>query len=289
MAISALTAVTNAIQTTSLILVTPQNTVGYQPQNQVGQPFNQPALLFHYEGENTATIESDITDHYVEDNTAIQDTIALKPVIITTQGFIGELNNVPPNTFFQAAQTAVNKLTTISAYTPTLSATALLAYNEAVFAYNNVANLAQNAISAANSITGIATGTGLPGTSVITGTGIQQQPNQTLQQRYFQQFYGYWNLRTLFTIQTPWAIFEDMAIKSMRTIQSAETNMISDFEITFKQIRYASVVNSELYLNPSNATGSRAFEQTQPQVNTGVSALNPSPVPFSSSLTTLTA
>jgi len=61
----------------------PKNTVGYQPQNpqnllgQIGG--GQPALLFHYEGEQRATIESDITDHYVEDNTAIQDQIALRP------------------------------------------------------------------------------------------------------------------------------------------------------------------------------------------------------------------
>src|SRR5579863_4903278 len=80
--------------TTSVALVTPQTNVGYQPQNQDGQ--QPPTLLFHYEAENTAQLQSDITDHFIEDNTAIQDQIALKPEKITVHGFIGELNDVFP-------------------------------------------------------------------------------------------------------------------------------------------------------------------------------------------------
>ena len=76
-----LSAISNA-QTTAtalgdLILVTPNTNLGYQPQNQPIIPgttqsgVQAPTLLFDYEGENTATLESDITDHYTEDNTAI--------------------------------------------------------------------------------------------------------------------------------------------------------------------------------------------------------------------------
>src|SRR5437660_1633968 len=138
---SALSAIsTGASALGNLLLVSPQSTVGYQPiapANNNGSPSAQlPALLFHYEGENTAALESDITDHYVEDNTAIQDQIALRPVLITTQGFIGELNDIPPNKIFAAAYAAAQKLIAISAYTPALSTTALLAYNEALFAYS---------------------------------------------------------------------------------------------------------------------------------------------------------
>ena len=63
---------------TNLLMVTPQNTTGYQPNPvspTTGQPLaTPPSLLFHYEGENTATLESDITDHVVEDNTAVQES-----------------------------------------------------------------------------------------------------------------------------------------------------------------------------------------------------------------------
>jgi hypothetical protein len=232
---------TAATALSNLILVSPQSTVGYQPQNptspngQTSQP--PPAILFHYEGEQTVSLESDITDHYIEDNTAIQDQISLKPETITTHGFIGELNNVTP-TALAAVKAIADKLTIINAYTPALSATALLAYNEAFQLYQVGLNAVNSAVSAWSSLSGAG------GESVINGQGITLQPNQTKQQIAFQQFYGYWRSRTLFTVQTPWAVFQNMAIKNLRAIQDAETRMITDFEVTFKIIRTAATVTT---------------------------------------------
>src|SRR5271163_4191719 len=80
--------------TTALALVTPQANIGYKPQSLTGAVL--PTLLFHTEGENVAHLQSDITDHFIEDNTAINDQIALKPEMVTVHGFIGELNDVFP-------------------------------------------------------------------------------------------------------------------------------------------------------------------------------------------------
>jgi hypothetical protein len=246
------TITTTATGLGNLLLVSPQNTIGYQPQNAAIAPGNKapdsqpPAILFHYEGEQTATIESDITDHYVEDNTAVQDQISLKPEIITTHGFIGELNDVVP-TILQPLYVLANKLAVISAYTPALSVTALEAYNEAFLLYQTAANVGSSAISTYNSLSGGG------GENVIDSNGTddtfsastgQVANSQNKQQTYFQQFYGYWRARTLFTVQTPWAVFENMAIMRLRAIQDAETNMITDFEITFKMIRSASTISS---------------------------------------------
>lgn len=231
--LSSLSTVTTAATALSnLILVSPQATIGYQPSStpQGGQQL--PAILFHYEGEQTATLESDITDHFIEDNTAIQDQIALRPEIITTHGFIGELNDVAPPGL-ATLQKIADKLTVIDAYTPVLSTTALLAYNEAFQLYQVGANAVNSAVAAWSSVTG----TG--GESVIGATGIKTQPNQTKQQVYFQQFYGYWRSRTAFTIQTPWAVFENMYIQRLRAIQDDTTRMITDFEVTFKMVRTA--------------------------------------------------
>ncbi len=231
----------------NLIVASPQNTIGYQPTNPVSSGFSlgnalsnllNPApasLLFHYEGEQTVSLESDITDHYVEDNTAVQDQIALRPVIITTHGFIGELNNVPPPAL-AILQTIAQKLQTLSPYTPQLSISAIIAYNNAFQIYQSSQALVNAASSAWSSITGSG------GESVIGSNGLNAQPNQNLQQTMFQQFYGYWNSRTLFTVQTPWAVFQNMAIYKLRAIQSEETNVITDFEVSFKQIRTASTL-----------------------------------------------
>lgn len=271
----------------NLLVVSPSTTVGYQPQSvnpgNGSPPTQLPALVFNYEGENTATIESDITDHFAENNTSIQDMIALRPVTITTQGFIGELNNVPPNKYFAALQVAAQKLTAVGAYAPSLSTSALIAYNEAAYAYSTGINTYNSAVSAFNSITGNG-GESVIGSGVANSTGVSSRANQTKQALYFQQFYGYWYQRTLFTIQTPWAVFTDMAIKSLRAIQSAETNVITDFEITFKQIRYASVTTNQTLYSDNTSFQSRLYNQGAASTPLGTSNLTESSTSFASVL-----
>lgn len=226
---------TAATSLSNLVLVSPQSVIGYQPQKPGSSqpPYGAKAFLFNYEGEQSVRLESDITDHYVEDNTAVQDQIALKPEIIRTEGFISELNNVPPAAL-KILQTVAQKLTAVGAYTPGLSAAALLAYDEAFFLYQVAANAANSAISAWNSING----TG--GESVVDAGGLTKESNQNQQQLAFQTFYGYWRKRTLFTVQTPWAVFQNMAIQSIDAVQDETTNTISSFKIAFKMIRTAS-------------------------------------------------
>ncbi len=259
--LSSLVPITTAAQALSnLILVTPQSTQGYQPQsspNNTGNiPQQAPALLFHYEGEQTVSLESDITDHFTENNEAIQDQIALKPEKITTHGFIGELNDVTPAALALIKATA-DKLTVISSYTPQLSQSALIAYNEAFFLYQTAANSVNAAVSAWSSLSGAAS------QEVINEQGISVVgANQNKQQTYFQQFYANWRNRVLFTVQTPWAVFQNMAIQSLRAIQDAETRVITDFEVTFKMIRTASTSTTGIPLSVQGRLNSQAASVT---------------------------
>lgn len=241
-------ATTTAAALSNLILVSPQSTVGYQPLNKKNKdgstPPAPPTLVFHYEGEQALSLQSDITDHYVEDNTAINDQIALRPEEFTTHGFIGELNDVLP--FAPITLSLIqDKLTVLSAYTPELTLAALIAYNEAFFLYQTGILAKNSAVSTWSSINGSGGENVIDGNGIVGGFnpltgGLPNQSTQTKQQIIFQQFYGYWKNRTLFKIQTPWAIFENMAIKSFRAIQDASTRVITDFEVTFKIIRFAS-------------------------------------------------
>lgn len=247
---------TAATSLSNLVLVRPGQALGYQPQVD-----NEKAILFNYEGENTLTLNSDITDHFTEDNTAIQDQIALKPEEITVSGYVGELNDITPK-LLNPIKIAANKLTILTAYSPALTAAALIAYNEAFFAYQVATQAAQSAVSTWN--------------SVVNGSS----ENQTKQQIAFNQFFGFWSKKVLFTVQTPWAIFQNMAIKSMRAIQDDSTRMITDFELTFKRVRFAQTTVSSQKVNLSDFQG-RAAAQAQPQVDLGSST----PPPATSSLT----
>lgn len=268
-------ATTAATALSNLIMVSPQSVVGYAPQNPtinglVSLKQNAPALLFHYEGEQTSTFESDITDHYIENNSAVQDQISLKPVIITTHGFIGELNDVAPFGL-QTLKAAANKLTGISAYAPQLSTTALIAYNQAFLAYQVAANAVNAAVSAWSSVSNLVTGS--DGQSVIGANGeLKTASVQNKQQVMYQAFYGYWQNRTLFTVQTPWAVYQNMAILRLRAIQSEETRVITDFEVSFKQIRTVSTAFNGI---PVSLDG-RAATQAQPLTDQGTTSGSPS-------------
>jgi hypothetical protein len=226
----------------NLVLVTPQlrGQKGYQPK-QVVVPDgttaqSPPSFVFHLEEENVVNLESDITDHFVEDNTAIQDQIALKPEIVVVTGFIGELNDIAP-TLLAPLDLLAEKLTTISGYTPGFSTTALLAYNRAKLAYDAAFSLGTSLVSSFNSISGKDL------LNEVGGTGISDgQSSQNRQQAMFTLLYGYWRNRYLFDVQTPWAIFKNMAIKSMRATQDPNTRTITEFRVEFKTMRFASVV-----------------------------------------------
>lgn len=284
---NSLSSITSAITgAAGLLLVSPQKTIGYQPTPDATAPYAEqrgalpPAFVFHYEGENTATLDSDITDHYAEDNTSIQDQIALAPALISTQGYIGELNNIlelPSGAAGQIASTAISKLTPLAQFAPGLSVTAQNAYNEAFFAYQIAQSLRNTLVSGLSSITG----TG--GESVIGPNGLSLQPNQSKQQTAFQMFYAYRATRTLFTVQTPWAVFQNMAIKTLKATQTGETSMITDFEVTFKQMQFASAIEITIYSDNSTFSG-RLQQQGAPITDLGTSRLSESLLPFDGAL-----
>lgn len=258
-------ATTTATGLSNLILVTPQKNIGIQPQNATtddGSTTQQdPAILFNYEGEQSVTLQSDITDHFAEDNLALQDQIAIRPTIITTHGFIGELNNVAPIAL-APLKAVVDKLSIVAAFTPALSVSAQVAYNNAVFLYQTALQAKKAAVQAWSSITGKGGGT-----------------NQTQQQLYFAKFKGYFESRTLFTVQTPWAIYENMAIQTLRAVQDADTRMVTDFELTFKQMRFATNAKTEIIYDSSFFQG-RSANQGSALQDIGTSSLSPSTVQF---------
>ncbi len=269
----------------NLVLVTPQKLVGYQPQNAPSYKKDTstppPTILFNYEGEQSAQLQSDVTDHYTEDNSTIQDQIAKKPIIITTQGFVGELNDIAPAAL-APIKVIADKLVDIGAYAPGISATAALAYAEAFQAYQVGAAVANAAIQTWSSING---GSKSDGQGVIDGSDIVEgsanAKTQTQQQIYFQQFYGYWNRRQLFTVQTPWAVFKDMVIMDIKATQDADTRMISTFSLTLKQMRFASSFVTGSTLDASNFQ-TRGSASASPETDLGTNTLTPSATTFDS-------
>jgi hypothetical protein len=263
-----------------LISSSPGNTIGYQPTLQNGLPINPPAIIFQYEGEQTVTLDSDITDHWTENNSTIQDQIALHPEAISTHGFVGELTDAPPNALLAALQIAANTLTIIPGLAPQFTLAAIEQYNAALYAYQVAQNATNALVSAFSTVSGsgeaVIGSNGISNASGFNGVGKNTiASSQGKQQIYFQQFYGYRANRVLFTIQTPWAVFQNCAIKSLRAIQDAETKMVTDFEVTFKTIRFASTTTtgSQFAANPNSRLAGQ-LAASSPVNNGNVNAAN---------------
>ncbi len=166
--------------------------------------------------------DSDITDHYVEQNYAVQDHIALKPIRFTLRGYVGELVDAFPNAL-ATIFTQVAGLSTLGGLAPQFNVQDTQFYA----ALNNVAQLSTNVINQVKNAYQLFN---------------QSSTATNKQQTVYQYFFNMWKTRQLCTVETPFAIFENMAIESLRALQSGETNIISEFTITFKQIQTVSSI-----------------------------------------------
>lgn len=214
---------------------------------------NEETILFQYEGENTALLESEITDYFSEANSVLNDNISLKPEVITVHGFVGELNDLAPQ-FPETIKFAYQKLYALSVFAPALSITAMNALNTLIATYQ-AANSVYGSVESALKFFGLA------GSTTVNGVAAEIQ---TKQQYFFFQFYYYWINRQMFKVQTPWATFDNMVIKSLRAIQSEETRMITDFEVTFKRYYVTSGFAAlQKNQNPQNAQDRRAASASE--------------------------
>ena len=209
--------------------------------------------------DDGSDLESDITDHYVEDNTAIQDHIALRPETITVTGKVAELVKAAPTA--RPVAVVPNTLPNVPELTPVLTDAAQAKQDASVASITE----ADAGVSSSQSLYG------------YYESLSRQQPGQTKQSYVYGYFYQLWKGRQLFSVETPWGIFENMAIQSMNAKQGPESRSVSEFSITFKKIRTASsiTINAGLltgravFGDPSAAAG-RAAVQRAPETRVGI-------------------
>lgn len=209
-------------------------------------------FVFDIADDDSVELDADITDHYVENGTAIQDHIALRPERVTVRGLVGEYRYIAESNQTKL-QKATKKLTTLASYLPPLSDAATAIYkglqgeNEnaslSLFgSLNNVTNTAMDLFKAYRNIN-------LP---------------QTEQQKAFIYFEALRNSRALFTIQTPFRYYTDMAVESIRATQSGFTRDQSEFEVSFKKMRFVDVERKLLTEDLKDELQNRLAEQAAP-------------------------
>lgn len=183
-------------------------------------------FVFDYEGESTVTYQSEITDHYVETNDAIQDHVAQRPVRISLKGFVSELVQSQPAGIIGALATIQNKLTAVPAYLGKYTPGAISTLQKSISTAQNVANQINLGLAKVQNIVGF-----LPGAA----------PQKSKQQRAFAQLVALWQSRQVMTVETPYRYYDSMLIESVSFTQPEETTSWSDITVALKQVRFVQV------------------------------------------------
>jgi hypothetical protein len=222
--------------------------------------FGLGGFVFDVAGESTAHLSADITDHYTEDNKALQDHIAIRPKKITLKGYVGEVVYSASGAGNSILQQAVQRLTEVSSYLPTLSAAATQIQSAVTQGTSSDVTL-----SDAANIYGLVQ-------NLLSATGSQAR-----QQNAYSYFKALMNQAILISVQTPWEFMTNMAIETITAMQPEGSLYMTDFAVTLKEIRISQTLSTAYTDNPSGTPfGSQlgqfqgaAAVQAAPQVPIG--------------------
>lgn len=201
--------------------------------------------------DQAVKLESEITDHYVEDNSAIQDHKANKPKEITINGLVGEVVYTGPSLALQALLLVNEKLSMLEALKPGITKGALQKINKAATRIRNGFAFIKSLVN-----TGIN----------LLDTFKKKSVAPTKQAAAYEWFEALYSANYLCTVSTPFGFFDNMLIRSISAIQSPESQSYSEFTIVLKEFRAAKT--QFVKLDPSKYQG-RAISQMSSQVDGG--------------------
>jgi hypothetical protein len=175
-------------------------------------------LIFDLPETESLSLKAQITEHYVEDNTALQDHIAIAPKTITLTGKVAELALIKSE-LQKYAEQVIAKLSALGVLNPGMSQSAqkLLA---------NYIAIEQQVIQTLAQVSDVAT--------LFAGGATLNK-----QQKYYDQISWFFYSRGLYTVETPWCTLESMAIESVDFEQDESTKDWTSVSVTLKEIQVA--------------------------------------------------
>lgn len=199
--------------------------------------------------EHKSELTAEITDHFVEDNSTIQDHISIKPEKLTLRGFIGELTDIR-----STAKTVVielfEKLTIVAGLLPVL---------------DNAATQSQRLIEESKKDDGVDFLKDEVGTGVDIFQAIKQLiPPSTNQERGYRFFKALFEAKQLVAVDTPFGFFSAMAIENVVATQS-DNAFTSDFTVTLKKFRTAKTKLVE-FDEEKSSQGRQGNQKAEPKI-----------------------
>ena len=213
---------------------------------------------FHIPETEMVKFENEITDHYIDTGTAIQDHIVQKPITITVTGLVGDYfySNNKIEDFFALI---IPTLTLVKEFIPEFTKTFGIKYGSEKELKNIqlpggpqaptlLAGISKNQFNVMDLFT-------------LFQSLYKLKSAQT---RAFLFFECLWKSRSLFSVETTWKRYDNMVVQSMQARRDNNAD-ITEFSITFKQLSFAQTVTEtfEQYVN-------RRQQEMSKTVNKGV-------------------
>lgn len=200
---------------------------------------NIAVFYFDIVNEHSITVQNQITDNYVENNTAIQDHIAHSPIEITLSGLSGE------KVFTPSSQAVANLLDTAKQYTQPGVFDKLHSLELLLPPVSNLEQIAQNTAqlitSSVQRYIGIfdAVRYGNTNNPLNTFNGLTGEAKNTRLEEIYAKVLALRTNNTEMIVDTPYKRFDRMYIQSI-SLRQGEENYVTDISITFKQLNFAS-------------------------------------------------
>lgn len=195
------------------------------------KPDDNLEIYFDVITEHSVTLQSNITDNYLESGNAVHDHIAHNPIIITLSGLSGELVYKPPvniqdlinneNNFIKSHTSLSNKINEKLGPLPALYPPV-----------DNYTQLAREAYAA--------TADAIDRYKKIMETSTEvAEVTQTRLEEIFEKLVNIWQNNIALRVKTPYKTFDNMYIMNC-PLKQGNVKHVTDISITLKQLNFSS-------------------------------------------------
>lgn len=217
---------------------------------------NKIAFYFDVINEHSINIENNITDNYLENNTAIQDAIAHAPITITLSGLIGELVYIPSTNnerFLNRVYNFINKDKQGDYLNNYVVTDKLSAIGQLFPPVDNLTQLAKNAVVYVEDTIGRH--------KKIYDNITRNIKEKTRLQQVYKDLKDIRDLNIELIVVTPFGSFAGMYIQNINFSQSNE-NHIANISVTLKELNFTDIIVTEA----NQAVLARYNKEVQAQV-----------------------
>ena len=197
------------------------------------------ALIFSTIENHSLNIQSNITDYWLEDQTAVQESIGLQPLQMTLSGMVADLEY---NNESLWTNSILGKINRISREKLGFDLTSKLSIISALLP--QVDNYTQTAKSALKQIENAYNGVK---SKINKFLGTKTKTNQ---QKQVEWIIKAWQSKIALKVTTPFGVFDRMYILSAPVVQE-NTNTVTKISITLKQLRFANETEQVISNNSS--------------------------------------